>query len=317
MIRRVMQSPLVRGVLLGVTFAFIGYALSKQWGDVRAAARVVEFRWHWIVAASVLVLATYAALIQSWRMLLAGWGGRLSYSTAVRIWTVANLGRYLPGKVWSISALGVMAAGEGVSGVAAAGAAVLGTLLNIGAGFAVAVVAGATGLDGIYPGLGLASAVGAVCFVVTVAVLPWLLPAMLDRFARWRGLPVSQHHLSPGTIWLSAAINTTSWAAYGVAFFLFAQGVTPQISRDPTLFIAGFAASYLVGFLTLFAPGGVGVRELALSGFLVGVGAAGEGDAIILGATSRIWLTILEVGPGLIGLVAMSPAQRASLQTKG
>lgn len=315
-IRGVLRSPLVRGLLLAVTFGFIGYALSRQWGDVRMAAQAVHVRWGWIIAASVVVLGTYAVLIQSWRMLLAGWGGHLTYPTAVRIWTIANLGRYLPGKVWSISALGVMAAAEGVSGVAAAGAAVLGTVLNIGAGFAVAVITGARGLDGIYPGLGTASGIGAVLFLTGVAVLPWLLPVVLDRFARWRGLPVTEQHLSRKAIWLSAAINAASWVGYGIAFALFAQGVTPQISRDPVLYIAGFSASYLVGFLALFAPGGVGVRELALSGFLVGIGAAGQGDAVILGATSRIWLTVLEVLPGMIGLLSMSPAQRATLRAK-
>lgn len=314
--RRLLQSPLLRGLLLAVTFGFIGYALFRQWSDVQDAARAVEIRWGWILAASLVVLGTYAVLIQSWRMLLAGWGGHLSYSTAVRIWTIANLGRYLPGKVWSISALGVMAAAEGVSGVAAAGAAVLGTMLNIGAGFAVAVITGTRGLDGIYPGFGAASKVGAIVFITGVVALPWILPPLLDRFARWRGMPVSDQHLTRGTLWLSASINAASWVGYGLAFALFAQGVTPQISRDPVLFIAGYSASYLVGFLALFAPGGVGVRELALSGFLVGIGAAGQGEAVILGATSRIWLTVLEILPGVIGLLSMTPAQRASLRKR-
>lgn len=314
--RRLLQSPLLRGLLLAVTFGFIGYALLRQWSDVEVAARAVEIRWGWILAASLVVMGTYAVLIQSWRMLLAGWGGHLSYPTAVRIWTIANLGRYLPGKVWSISALGVMAAAEGVSGIAAAGAAVLGTTLNIGAGFAVAVITGTKGLDGIYPGFGAATKVGAIMFITGVVALPWMLPALLDRFARWRGMPVSDQHLTRGTIWLSAAINAVSWVGYGLAFALFAQGVTPQISRDPVLFIAGYSASYLVGFLALFAPGGVGVRELALSGFLVGIGAAGQGEAVILGAASRIWLTVLEILPGIIGLLSMTPAQRASLRKR-
>ena len=315
--RRLLRSTLLRGLLLALTFGCIGYALARQWSDVQGAARAVEIRWGWILAASLVVLGTYAVLIQSWRMLLAGWGGHLPYPTAVRIWTIANLGRYLPGKVWSISALGVMAAAEGVSGVAAAGAAILGTSLNIGAGFAVAVITGTKGLDGIYPGFGAASRVGALVFVAGVAALPWVLPALLDRFARWRAMPVSDQHLTRGTIWLSAAINAGSWVGYGVAFALFAQGVTPQISRDPVLFIAGYSASYLVGFLAIFAPGGVGVRELALSGFLVGIGAAGQGEAVILGATSRIWLTVLEILPGVIGLLSMTPAQRASLRNRG
>jgi hypothetical protein len=300
--------------LLLVTFGFIGYTLSTQWTAVQESARTLDIQWGWILAASVVVLATYAMLIQSWRMLLAGWGGHLSYPVDVRIWTIANLGRYLPGKFWSISALGLLSAREGVSGMAATGASILGTALNIGAGFAVAVITGAKGLDAIYPGLRKIAMIGAAVFLVGVALLPIVLPRILDGISRWRGLPLAEQHLPKGTVWLAAAINAFSWVSYGIAFGLFAQGVTPAIGTDPILYIAVWSTSYLVGFLVLFAPGGIGFRELAISGFLVGIGAAGQGDVAILGATSRVWLTVLEIVPGLIGLFLMSPSQRAGLR---
>ncbi len=315
--RRVLHHPVVRFVLLGVTFGFIAWALAAQWDTMRAAAQDLKVGWGWVLAASSVVLATYALLIQSWRLLLRGWGGELPYGTAVRIWTIANLGRYLPGKVWSIGALGVMASREGVSGVAAAGAAVLGTVLNIGAGFAVTVIFGAEGLDSIYPGVRRIAIAGAIVFGFGVLALPLVLPTVLNRLAVWRGLPLTREPLRPSVIWIAAAINCVSWIGYGVAFALFAQGVTPRISSDPALFIAVYSASYLVGFLALFAPGGIGVREYALVALLVGLGAAGNGEAVLLSATSRLWLTALEVLPGTIGLLLLSPAQRATLKRAG
>ena len=313
-----LRAPAVRLTLLVVTFGFIGWALHRQWAEVERAARSLDLRWPWIMAASGIVLATYALLIQSWRLLLAGWGGSLRYGTAVQIWTVSNLGRYVPGKVWSIGALGVLASREGVSGVAAAGAAVLGTLLNIGAGFGVAVIFGGPLLDAIMPGLARLSTIGALLFIVAVAALPAALPELLGRFARWRGLPLATQHLRKRDIWAAAAMNAVAWFGYGAAFACFARGVLPAVSADPAVFTAVFTASYLVGYLVLFAPGGIGFREVALSALLVAGGVTGQGDAAILGATSRVWLTVLEVLPGLIGLLIMSPAQRAGLrQTSG
>lgn len=311
---RWLRHPVVRGVLLALTFGCIGYALSRQWSEVQNSARALDIDWRWVAVATLIVLATYAALIQSWRVLLAGWGGHLPYGTAVRIWTIANLGRWVPGKVWSIGALGLLSRQQGVSGVAAMGASVLGTALNIGAGFAITVVTGAKGLDTIYPGVRTVAIVGTVVFVLVVLALPALLPALLNRFARWRNLPLADQHLSARDLWLATAINAASWIAYGVAFACFARGVTPAVTGGSTVFIAVFSASYLIGFLALFSPGGLGFREFALSGFLIGVGAAGHGDAAILSATSRVWLTVLEVLPGLIGLVQLTPSQRASLR---
>jgi hypothetical protein len=54
-------------------------------------------------------------------------------------------------------------------------------------------------------------------------------------------------------------------------------------------------------------------RIVALTVLLVGVGAAGQGDAVILGVTSRLWLTVLEVLPGLISLLVLPASQRAVL----
>ena len=307
-----LRKPLVRWLLLSVTFVFIAWGLSRQWAEVEQSARSLNIRWPWVLAASALVLATYAMLIQSWRMLLAGWGGHLPYGKAAQIWTVANLGRYLPGKVWSITALGVLSSRAGVSGVAAAGASVLGTLLNIGAGFGVAVIFGGPILDAVSPGLQRVSFVAAVIFLLGVLTLPFVLPVVLDRFARWRGLPLAEQHLRNRDVWSAALLNSLAWVGYGIGFACFARGVLP-LTTDLSLYIAVYAASYLVGFLALFAPGGIGFRELALSALLVAGGAAGQGDAAVLGATSRVWLTVLEVLPGLVGLLLMSPKDRADL----
>ena len=311
-VARVLRSPAVRVLLLSLTFGFIGWVLYRQWGDVERAARTLHIRWGWILAASALVLGTYAMLVQSWRVLLSGWGGSLPYGKAVQIWTVSNLGRYVPGKVWSIGAMGLLASREGISGVAAIGASILGTLLNIGAGFGVAVVFGGRFLDAVSPGLRNVSLVAAVAFIVGVILLPFVLPRILDRYAVRRGLPVAEQQLGNRDVWLAALLNTCSWVGYGLAFACFARGVLPLVP-NATLYIAIYAASYLVGFLVLFAPGGIGFRELALSALLIAGGAAGQGDAAILGATSRVWLTILEVLPGLIGLLLMTPAQRAGI----
>ncbi len=312
--RGLWHHPAIKFGLLLLTGIFIAWAIRGQWADMRASAREVHVEWRWIAAASASVLAVYGLLIQSWRVLLRGWGGELTYPVAVRIWTIANLGRWIPGKVWSVGALSVLAAREGVSGTAAAGAAVLGTLLNIGAGFGVAVIMGAEGLDTVYPGFRLGAWVATAIFVVGVLVLPRLLPPVLAWLAAKRGTPVAGRHLAASTLWASAAMNVMSWLGYGLAFALFSRGVTPSIGIDPALFIAVFTASYLIGYLVLFSPGGLGFREAALTVFLVGVGAAGQGDAVILGVTSRVWLTVLEVLPGLISLLVLPASQRAALQ---
>jgi uncharacterized membrane protein YbhN (UPF0104 family) len=292
----------VQGALLVATLAWAGYALAGQWGEFRTAATAANIQWGWIALASVIVLATYAMLVQSWRMLLAGWGGKLRFGAAVRIWTIANLGRYVPGKVWSIGALGVLARREGVSGVAAAGAAILGTLLNIGAGIGIMALSGARVLGVFKPWLQTIAVSMSVVFVLGTLALPVILPPVLARIAKWRGVPELTQHLPASTIWFSTAINAASWLGYGVAFAVFARGITPQVTASPPLFVVIWTASYVGGYLALYAPGGLGVRDAALTTGLVALGLATIGDATLLAVASRLWLTVLEILPGVVSL---------------
>ncbi len=291
-------------LIVAVVLWWAGRALAQQWDAVRAVALNTSIHWRWVAAASVVVLATFAALIESWRLLLGGLGGYLGFWTAARIWTVANLGRYLPGKIWSVGALGLLAKREGVSDVAAASAAIVGTLLNIGAGLGILAVSGSRVLGAFKPWLQTVATIGAILFVAGTLVLPRLLPPVLKRLAEWRRQPFQPQALPTRALWIATAINVMSWVAYGVAFSLFAKGVAPGVIAPPLLFVAIWTASYLSGYLALVVPGGIGVREVAMAGALVAFGLAAPPEATFLALASRVWLTVWEILPGVAFLLA-------------
>lgn len=302
--------PLVRALLVALVLVFVVQSLRQQQDALRETAATLEIRWELIALATAIVLLTYAVLIQSWRMLVRGWGSPLGYGAAVRIWTIANLGRYLPGKVWSVGALAVLAQQQGANPVAATGAALLGTLINLGAGFGVVSLAGPTALDVLGAGYRPLAWTAAMLFVVGVAALPWLIPPVLTQLARWRpSLALPARQLPAGTLWTAAVLNAASWAGYGVAFLVLARAVLPSVSGAVPAFIAIWTASYLVGYLVLVMPGGIGAREWALTASLVAFGITGSTEATVLAIVSRLWLTVLEVLPGLVSL-ALAPAAR-------
>jgi uncharacterized membrane protein YbhN (UPF0104 family) len=83
-----------------------------------------------------------------------------------------------------------------------------------------------------------------------------------------------------------------TWIVYGASFWCMLRGVgiTPGGFWET---IAAFSGAYLLGFLALFAPGGLGVREGALAVLLapqIGPGLAG-----VIAVGSRLWMTLLEL----------------------
>ncbi len=275
---------------------FAGRALVTQWHHVREATAELDPNWVLILASSAIVLATFAVLAEAWRMIVLGWGRPLRYADAVRIWCISSLGRYVPGKVWQMGTMAVLAQREGVSGVAAAGGALIITVINTMVGFGVVAVFGLQLLE--LETLGLAALV-----ILAVAILfaPRLLPWASARSGRLVGRDVTMPALPHRTLWFGIVASAVGWVAYGVAFYLFAQGLLGDITGGLLALIAIYTFSYLLGFLALFAPGGIVVREVALVAALVNVGMP-EGPAIVLAVASRLWLTVLEITPAVVFL---------------
>ena len=284
----------VQLALAAIVVALVARTIVAQWGAVRLALAEARPNWLALAASGVVVLATYAVLIETWRVILRGWQHEIAFVDAARIWTISNLGKYLPGKVWSITALAVMSREYGVSAAEGATASVLVTLINTIVGFAV--VAGASLLR-LSPALVIIMALMAAAVVASPSVLPKLGLQAGKLFKREIVLRPLAHR-----VLLSAAVLTcVAWLMYGIAFWLFTKGVLGTAPGALRNYVAVFAGSYLIGFLAIFAPAGVGFREGAMGLALQRAGFA-AGPAYLLVVASRLWLTALEVIPPLIFL---------------
>ena len=97
-----------------------------------------------------------------------------------------------------------------------------------------------------------------------------------------------------------------------VAFRLFATGIVgTEGGGQPILpYIAVYTGAYILGFITPIAPAGLGVREAGIVGGLTLFGLMGRADALIVALMSRLWLTVLEVAPGIVALAASQTRTR-------
>jgi len=285
---------------------FAARALVRNWDALRSQPLDWKIDPAWILLSAVVVWLMYALLIVAWRTMLAAWGQPLEAWTAARIWTVSSLGKYLPGKVWAIAGMALMARQAGVAPWAATGSAVILQVLAIGTGAAVAGLTGVGALEAARPGTRAALVLLVAASVVGVALLLW--PPMLRRLLRLAA-PGSESRPAPaaGAIVLGIAANSVAWVGYGIALWLLARGVLPEARLDFSPAVAVFTASYLAGFLALLAPGGLGVREGVF--ILMLQGSLGIGIATGLAVASRLLLTVTELGAAIPFLVF--PRRRA------
>ena len=298
-----MRSSWVR-VALGLVglaiVAFAAHSLVRNWEQLRSQPLDWRIEPGWLVLSALVVWAMYALLVVAWRTVLAGWGQRLDGWTAGGIWTVSSLGKYLPGKVWAVAGMALLAQRAGVPPWAATGSAVVMQGLAIGTGAAVAGLTGREAIEAAHPGARAVLALLVAGSMVGIALLLW--PPFLRRLLRLLA-PDAEARGAPAAagIGVGIAANLLAWLGYGGALWLLARGLLPSAGLDPLLAVAVFTASYLAGFLALFAPGGLGVREALF--IIMLQGPLGIGAATALAVASRVLLTITEFGAAVPFLV--------------
>ena len=302
--------PLLRWLQIVLAAAFVVFAARAVWQQLRDAGGTVTFaprRPVWLVAASLLLLANYLVLVEAWRRVLISFGAVVPFAEASRVWFVANLGKYVPGKIWQLSAMTVMLREHGIPALVAGAAAVIVTLGNLGAGFALAAgFGGARVLGEAF----FATLVGLAVIGVALVLVPLLAPAVVHLLGRVRGREYATLRVPhAAALWAFAGCGL-GWVMSGLAFRWFALGMVGDASRSPFLWIAAYSGSYLLGYIAVFSPGGLGVRELALATALPALGLASPGDAAVLTIVSRLWLTVLEVLPGVAYLLASRRSRR-------
>ena len=282
-----------------VVVGYASYGVAKQWRQVRDRFTALHVHWGKILIASLLVLAAYVVLIETWRRVLAAWDTELKWKDAARIWFASSLGKYIPGNLWAIAALGVMAKEEGASSVAAAGSSIVVNILNLTTGLAIVLICGAR----LVPYLAVFIFVAILSIAGAIAA-PFILPPLATWLCRVTRRNIRIPKIPPKVIWFSLGGTAVAWIAYGVAFRFFAQGLAGNTTADSPIlpYVAVYTGAYILGFITPVAPAGLGVRETFLSKGLVLFGLLGQPDAIVVALMSRLWLTLLEVAPGLVAL---------------
>lgn len=294
-----------------------GFTLAEAWAAVDWT--VVELDLLLLAISLVLLLATFAMAAALWSRVLVAFGeSPPPIMQAVAMILVANLGRYIPTKVAQLAGMAVLARRAGLSGVRATGAAIVAQILNLTA----AALLGGWVVYGAYPASGwsLLAGIGAVlamvgflCLGGAGALMRWLVRRLghnteVPETGGWRLLK-----------WLPAYV--LYWLLLGAAFKCLGLGLGIQI---PFWFAStAFAAAYLAGYVAIFSPAGLGVREGALV-FLLTPALGGPSAAFVLAALQRVWLTVVEIGGAAVAAILLrrpgpgkQPARPAAPATRG
>lgn len=290
------SNPRARLALLLIVLAFCGYGLAIEWSGVQAA--LSRLRWYEVAGSVVASMAGSWAMVMAWRTLLADLGSPLPVSAATRISFVSQLGKYVPGAVWSFAGHVELGYDRGVPRLRGAASVVMALGVAIAVGLVIAAV-----------GLPLASASAARHYLWLLATIPVLVACLCPPVLGWLtnrllGL-MRMQRLARRPSWRGLAIavgwSAIGWMLQGLQVWVLLASVTGRGPHVLLLAVAGYALAFSASLVLVVFPGGIGPRELILIATLAPVlrGPA----ALALALVVRVVTTISDLTWGGIGLL--------------
>jgi hypothetical protein len=301
-------------VFVAVSLYFVGNSLSKGIRESGGLENLLDFDPAMLVLSFLMLQLHFLACGLAWKMVARHTGGRLGLWKAYAIHFLAQVGKYVPGMVWSAIGKFALSRDSGMTGVQTGHALVLETVFIVFGCLFVAMplvsdAALAVGLSGTEAIL-LAVAIG---LLTLAAAHPVVFGFLVGLAGRVTGKRIEAQRVPFVEILKTIPVYVSIFLFVGLGFWLLALGFGLEIPFFPGVFL--YPTAFGVGYLVVLAPGGLGVRELVLV-WLIRMAAPGSepGMAELVAVAARIWITLGEGFAFLISLAIYGKGTRSMIR---
>lgn len=283
---------LIAGILL--------YFLIKPFVQAQTHLKDVPFEIHggWLVCSFAAILFYWSAYLYPFARLLSGITGQhVSFRAAFTLFHLANITRYLPGRIWGVVRLLSISHRFGLSKTAVGSSLTLHVGIETALGGLIAMSLlfsnqmRGTAIEVLEKMQGQTLLLAFAVMGLLVGVL-FLIPKLADHARQF--LKSFSPLIKNTSLWVNVLVShVLLWICQGVAFFLFVRSFDPLQWADAGVLTACFAFAWIVGFLSFLTPGGLGIREGLLGVLLANYMPAPQATLVAL--LCRIWMLSTEM----------------------
>ena len=244
-----------------------------------------QMRWQKTILLSLLLMLSVFLSALSFTSLVRGVGYRFRLSEGYHSLNLSQIAAMVPGKVWGFAGLAGLLWSKGISKGNSVLIITLHTVLMLSA-------AALTGSVGFVSLMGWQYTLLALLPIIGLVIGRDWLEKLWQRYSGQ-----SSELPPPSTLIWILILGCSSWILTSGSFALLVYEVVGEWVVSPWLLASTFAAGYVVGYISLITPAGLGVREGVIS--LILAPTLGQEQALGLALVFRVlhmsilWLNIL------------------------
>ena len=283
-------------LIAGLLLFFLINPFVETHTDLKTVAFQVQ--WQWIILSLGLLLFYRSVYTAPFATLLSCLTRKhVSFRDAFTMFHLANITRYLPGRIWGVVKLLSLSQHFGVSKTAVGSSLTghVGIETALGGLIAMSLLLSKQMRQTATEALEQISGHTVLLTLVVIGVLGstlFCIPKVAHharQFLKTR-LPLLGNARLWGIVLISHCLL---WCCQGLAFFMFVKSLTPVPWIDAGILTASYAFAWIVGFLSFLTPGGLGIRE-GLLGLLL-ANYMPTSQATLIALLCRLWMLSAEM----------------------
>jgi glycosyltransferase 2 family protein len=277
---------------------FIGRHFARDLPPGEALKLLEDCRPGWLVAAAAFYIAGLGMSLWFWYRLLWQLNQRPGWLEAIRAYYIGHMGKYLPGKAWALALRAGLIKSDRVRLSVAVATSLYEVLVTMAGAVLLAAVLTLTWFS--WPAASVREApllhplwsllrltdpgpriiepdvLLRLCAILGAVVGCPILPPLYNRLVARISLPFRRDGQEAAVpirwgSWLEGlAITGCAWLILGLSLWSVIKSLLPNF--EITYFVpccVYLALAYVAGFVIVFVPSGLGVREFCLQVFLV------------------------------------------------
>lgn len=243
-------------------FVYLGwniYEYRSQLIDVK-----LQFGFDDLILLLVVSLPIYFFNLVAWHTLTKTLNFNISFSNNAQIWMYSNVARLLPGGIWQYPGRLYLLSKQGVSKTSTLIALTLEFIFSLGVGAALSLMV-----------------VTNHQLVLSILLLILLLPLLISnhqilimltnlirKIPQTKNVDLTTLQIKPHQLTLLSLVYLLTFIFPGLTLLSLTNLVASFDLTAIPMFVGLFAFSWIVGYLAIFAPGGLGVTEAVLTTLL-------------------------------------------------